>query len=389
MIKKKMSLLLAAVLVASGVVVSTPVSAATVTPKVTYVAPAITMAEVGDEFSFALQSDVATKVQYQIWAQNTTTGKWYSLTNGYTEAVKGTEPFIPAAINNLPAGAYNASVWVKAEDSTAKYDSFKTAKFKIQANGYFDGRAKLDSIVLKDTYKVGENVEIAGNDLYMIHTYSEAIEAATGNRAKAWNNDTHEGRDGYEDAAGTSDDITFTAPGKYLVNVWGKKADSKNKYDGWKLKVVTVEEASEEVKAIVTVDAGLTAFDRYVKVELENVKDPENYNVTVMGTKLTYVASKGFFQGLVNSSDEAAIKADVKVVYTKVEVPTATATVEAGLTAFDRYVKVTLATETPEAFDVTVKGTKLTYVASKGFFQGLVNSADEAAIKADVVVTVK
>lgn len=388
MIKKKMSLLLAAVLVASGVVVATPASAAAVTPKVTYVAPAITMAEVGDEFSFALQSNVATNVQYQIWAQNTTTGKWYSLTNGYTEAVKGTEPFIPAAINKLPAGAYNASVWIKAEGSTAKYDSFKTTKFKIQANGYFDGRAKLDSIVLEDTYKVGDNVEIAGNDLYMIHTYSPAVEAATGNRAKAWNNDTNTGRDGYENAAGTSNDIKFTAPGKYLVNVWGKKADSKNKYDGWKLKVVTVKETSE-VKSVVTVDAGLTAFDRYVKVELEGVKDPENYNVTVMGTKLTYVASKGFFQGLINSSDEAAIKADVKVVYTKVEVPTATATVEAGLTAFDRYVKVTLATETPEAFDVTVKGTKLTYVASKGFFQGLVNSADEAAIKADVVVTVK
>jgi len=200
-------------------------------------------------------------------------------------------------------------------------------------------------------------------------------------RAEGWSIDGT-----YESAEATK--YTFTKPGTYLVDVWGKKADSTNKYDGWMLKVVTVEETSE-VKSVVTVDAGLTAFDRYVKVELEGVKDPENYNVTVMGTKLTYVASKGFFQGLINSSDEAAIKADVKVVYTKVEVPTATATVEAGLTAFDRYVKVTLATETPEAFDVTVKGTKLTYVASKGFFQGLVNSADEAAIKADVVVTVK
>ncbi len=378
MIKKKMSLLLAAVLVASGVVVSTPASAAAVTPKVTYVAPAITMAEVGDEFSFALQSNVATNVQYQIWAQNTTTGKWYSLTNGYTEAVKGTEPFIPAAINNLPAGAYNASVWVKAEGSTAKYDSFKTAKFKIQKDGYFAERAKLDDLGVKDSYKVGESVTIQGEYQYKLHMFDPSVEV----RAEGWSIDGT-----YESAEATK--YTFTKPGTYLVDVWGKKADSTNKYDGWMLKVVTVEEASKEVKAVVTVDAGLTAFDRYVKVELENVEDPENYNVTVMGTKLTYVASKGFFQGLVNSSDEAAIKADVKVVYTKVEVPTATATVEAGLTAFDRYVKVTLATETPEAFDVTVKGTKLTYVASKGFFQGLVNSADEAAIKADVVVTVK
>lgn len=377
MIKKKMSLLLAAVLVASGVVVSTPASAAAVTPKVTYVAPAITMAEVGDEFSFALQSNVATKVQYQIWAQNTTTGKWYSLTNGYTEAVKGTEPFIPAAINKLPAGAYNASVWVKAEGSAAKYDSFKTAKFKIQKDGYFAERAKLDDLGVKDSYKVGESVTIQGEYQYKLHMFDPSVEV----RAEGWSIDGT-----YESAEATK--YTFTKPGTYLVDVWGKKADSTNKYDGWMLKVVTVEETSE-VKSVVTVDAGLTAFDRYVKVELEGVKDPENYNVTVMGTKLTYVASKGFFQGLINSSDEAAIKADVKVVYTKVEVPTATATVEAGLTAFDRYVKVTLATETPEAFDVTVKGTKLTYVASKGFFQGLVNSADEAAIKADVVVTVK
>lgn len=379
MIKKKMSVLLAAVLVASGVGMAKPALAATA-PKVIYAQPAITMAEVGDDFSFALQSDVAENVQYQIWAQNTVTGKWYELTKGYSEAVKGTEPFIPAAVNQLPAGAYKASIWVKAEGSKAKYDNYLTTNFKIQKDGYFASRAKMDNLGLKDTYSVDEFVAIQGNDQYKLHIYNPAIE----NRKEAWTIDAN-----YNTAEETSKEVKFTAPGKYLVDVWGKKADSTNKYDGWVLKVVTVKE-SAEVTYDVAVEPGLTAFDRYVKVTLNNVKDPENYKVTVMGTELKYVPAKGFFQGLINSGDEEAIKAGVKLVYTKVDVPAVKdVAVEAGLTAFDRYVKVTLDTENPEAFDVTVKGTKLKYVESKKFFQGLVNSADEAAIKADVKVTVK
>ena len=402
MIKKKMSLLLAAVLVASGVVVATPASAATVAPKVTYVAPSITMAEVGDEFSFALQSDVATKVQYQIHAQDLATGKWYSLTNGYTEAVNGRDPFIPATINTLPAGAYKASIWVKAEGSTAKYDSYTTTNFKIQKDGHFDGRAKLDSIVLEDTYAVGDSVEIAGSDLYMIHTYSSDLETSTGVRAKAWNNDTNADRDGYEDAAGTSNDITFTAPGKYLVNVWGKKADSKNKYDGWKLQVVTVtEKAVSELPAyeISEPDTTSVPFSTLVTIKLDT-KTPENYKVTVDGVELPLETDKDgnkiFMEVLDGTLTKADIEAKLVIVDTnvKVEVPTAEVlAVDTTSVPFSTLVSVKLNTTTPENFKVTVDGVELPLETakdgSKVFMEVLDGTLTKADIEAGIEVTVK
>lgn len=282
MIKKKMSLLLAAVLVASGVGMVKPASAAVAVPKVTYVAPAITMAEVGDEFSFALQSDYAGKVQYQIWAQNTATGTWYSLTNGYTEAVNGTTPFIPKAINTLPQGSYKASVWVKVDGSTAKYDSYATASFKIQKDGYFAGRAKMDNLGLKDTYNVGDAITITGADQYKLHVFDPSV----AERAKGWTTDAT-----YETAEATADDYTFTKAGTYLIDVWGKTASSTNKYDGWTLKVVTVTAKDTQGIAVeTTVKAATVGSSVTVKSAYPGAA---SYQVFNGATQVTGVAALG------------------------------------------------------------------------------------------------
>lgn len=288
-IKKKMSVLLAAVLVASGVGMAKPALAATA-PKVIYAQPSITMAEVEDDFSFALQSDVAENVQYQVWAQNIATGKWFELTKGYSEAVKGNEPFIPAAVNHLPAGAYKASIWVKAEGSKAKYDNYLTTNFKIQKDGYFASRAKMDNLGLKNTYSVDEFVAIQGNDEYKLHIYNPAIE----NRKEAWTIDAN-----YNTAAETSKEVKFTAPGKYLVDVWGKKADSTNRYDGWVLKVVTVEEqkgiAVETSVKAATVGSSVTVKSAYPGAASYQIFDGEKQvtGVAKLGEATTmYPANK-------------------------------------------------------------------------------------------------
>ncbi|KOA20608.1 hypothetical protein CLHOM_07500 [Clostridium homopropionicum DSM 5847] len=386
MIKKKMSLLLAAVLVASGVGMVKPAAAAVAAPKVTYVAPAITMAEVGDDFSFALQSDYAGKVQYQIWAQNTATKAWYELTKGYTELVNGKDPFIPTNVNNLPAGSYKASVWVKAEGSTAKYDSYATASFKIQKDGYFAGRAKMDNLGLKDTYTVGEAVTITGADQYKLHVFDPSV----AERAKGWTIDAT-----YETAAATADDFKFAKPGKYLVDVWGKKADSKNLYDGWTLKVVTVT-ASTGLPAATVVDADTTKLPMQTLVQIKlDTTTPENYKVSVGTTALelrTNAAGEKVFIGVVNGTLTAdQVKAAVKVESTAKETVAFTVTsADTTKLPMQTLVQVKLTTTTPENYTVKVGTTALelrTNAAGEKVFIGVVNgtlTVDQ--VKAQVVV---
>lgn len=408
MIKRKMSLLLSAVVVASGVGMSTPAFAANAAkqvPAISYMAPDHTLATDKEPFSFAVEAKgYEGDVQYRIFIQKQGE-KWTELTDGYSKPVSAKVPFIPKVNKNLKPGKYVASVWVKraGQEGTHKnkfgsYDSYSVKNFSIQKSDYFKGRAKLDNLGIKDTYKVGEKVTIKGEagSKYKLHVYNPA---AT-NRKAGWIMDQT-----YETAENTS--YTFTKPGTYLIDVWGmsnKPSDAVKKlgYGGWTLKVVTVEEnkqpekpEEQDVKATIKVEAGLTAFDRYVEATL-NVSDAENYKVTVCGKELKLVNKNGrkFFQGVVTETDEKEINKNVKVekINEKVEIPNFKVdAIDAGLTAFDRYVKVTLDTKTPEKFDVTVCGKKLQYVDKNGnkFFQGVVTETEEKEIKSHVVVTVK
>ncbi|MCY6485299.1 hypothetical protein OW763_13245 [Clostridium aestuarii] len=68
---------------------------------------------------------------------------------------------------------------------------------------------------------------------------------------------------------------------------------------------------SDIIKKI-SVNSGLTIFDRYVKVEL-NTKHPDNYKVTAVGNKLKYDKKKHVFKGIIYSMDEDKIKSSIKV----------------------------------------------------------------------------
>lgn len=399
MIKRKMNVLLAAVVVASGVGMAKPAFAANTgakqAPAISYIAPANTLATDKEPFSFALEAaNYEGDVQYRIFVQKEG-GKWTELTNGYSKAVNAKTPYIPQVTKKLETGKYKASVWVKRaevkeganKNKFGSYDTYYVKDFSIKSTDAFKGRAELGDLGIKDTYKVGEKITLKGHQgsEYKLHIYDPAAKT----RKEGWIIDKD-----YQKGEETT--FKFTKPGKYLVDVWGmstKPTDAVKAqgYGGWKLKVVTVEEGQEEVKAEIKVEAGITAFDRYVKATL-NVSDPENYEVTVCGTKLKYVASKKYFQGVVAKTDEKEIQSNVviKKINEKVEVPNfKVEDISAGLTAFDRYVKVTLDSKTPEKFNVTVCGKELKFVAKKGYFQGVVAQTDEKEIKASVKVVVK
>jgi len=410
-IKRKMSLLLSAVVVASGVGMATPAFAANAPkqlPAISYIAPEHTIATDNVPFTFALEAaNYEGDVQYRIFVQKEG-GKWTELTDGYTKPVNAKVPYIPQVKKNLSAGKYKASVWVKraeVKEGTHKnafgsYDTYYVKNFSIGTAKSLANRVDLNDLGIKDTYKVGEKVTLKSKDgyKYKLHIYDPSAKV----RRDGWKIDTT-----YETGDATS--YTFTKPGKYLVDVWGmtdkSSAAAKSQgYDGWKLKVVTVEEKKQEdVKATIKIEDGTTKFNKYVEATL-NVSDPENYKVTVCGKELKFVARKNgekVFRAVVNETDENKIKSNVKIekVNSKPEdkkqdvkvAKVKDVLVSDGLAPFNKYVRVTLDTETPENYNVTVCGKELKLVEKKGekFFRGLVNETVETEIKSNVVVTVK
>lgn len=79
---------------------------------------------------------------------------------------------------------------------------------------------------------------------------------------------------------------------------------------------VNKDTASKLPKASIQISAGLSGMDRYVAVSLDTDK-PEQYVVKALGQDLKYVPAKKFFHGVVESTDEEAIKKGVKVTLKK------------------------------------------------------------------------
>lgn len=146
--------------------------------------------------------------------------------------------------------------------------------------------------------------------------------------------------------------------------------------------------STDDVTYDIEILPGLTAFQRLVKVTL-NTDNDKNYKVVVLGKELEYKEGIDKFVGLIDSSDEEAIRNGVIIVNLNEDMPEPTIEIKPGLTAFQRLATVTLATDKPEEYRVTVLSKELTYKESIKKFVGLVDSSDEAAIKSGITVSKK
>ncbi|MCY6959364.1 hypothetical protein [Clostridium brassicae] len=406
MIKRKMSLLLAAAIVATGVGMAKPAfadQAKTTLPAITYIAPQHTLATDNVPFTFALEAaNYEGDVQYRIFVQKDG-GAWTELTNGYTEAVNAKVPYIPSVAKNLEAGKYKASIWVKRaevkeganKNVTGSYDTYYVKNFSIGTAESLKERADLSGLGIKDTYKVGEKVTISGKEgyQYKLHIYDPSAPV----RREGWTIDKT-----YETATDTS--YTFTKPGKYLVDVWGmtsnpSEAIKTQGYDGWMLKVVTVEDkTTEEVTAKVEIKDAFDQFNKTVVVTLEGTDHPENYKVVskVSGKELKYYETSKTFKEVVASTlaEEAAKAENYTIVNTKVDVPAVKdVKVTDAFDQFNKTVAVTLDTDKPENFKVVskVSGKELKYYETSKTFKEVVAStlAEEAGKAENYTVEVK
>ncbi|MCY6370968.1 hypothetical protein [Clostridium ganghwense] len=93
----------------------------------------------------------------------------------------------------------------------------------------------------------------------------------------------------------------------------GEKVSESNIYDTPKDEAKKDDNIPEKT---ITIKSGLTEMDRYVAITLKT-DDPTKYSVEVMGQKLEYVPSKKLFHGVIQTTDENAIRSNVKVALKK------------------------------------------------------------------------
>jgi transglutaminase-like putative cysteine protease len=207
----------------------------------------------GDTESFYLTSMGAKKVKYRVFLQNINLNKTEEITNGYTEVVDGTKPYIVRPNQIFKLGKYKLIVWVKGESSVKTYDSVYIANLNCvnrDDNNRVYSSGDID--ITRDVYTVGEKVLVGGiKDIsgmkgpytYKLHVYDT--------EANEWILDDKGFRNNLE--------WVPTKPGTYVLVVWDMSYNStlwkalitnpeKRLYEGWKLKVITVKDTTKNVE---------------------------------------------------------------------------------------------------------------------------------------------
>ena len=207
----------------------------------------------GDSESFYLTATGAKKVKYRVFLNNISLNKTEEITNGYTEAVEGTKPYIIKPNETFKLGKYKLIVWVKGENSVKTYDSEYIASLNCVSR---DDKNRVysagDMDIARDVYTVGEKVLVGGIKnisgmkgpyTYKLHVYDT--------EANEWILDNKEYRNNLE--------WVPTKPGTYVLVVWDMSYNStlwktlilspeKKLYEGWKLKVITVKDTTKNVQ---------------------------------------------------------------------------------------------------------------------------------------------
>jgi len=253
--KKRLSSVLAILLIAMTFSSNLPVDAAETTPMVTFVGVEHSPLVVGDTETFYLSSKGTEKVQYRVFQNKVGTDKWEELTKGYTVAESANAITTVNGSAKYEIGKYKISVWVKKADTEGKlknkngsYDSYYVANLNCVSKDnnnrvYTSG----DMNVEKDNYIVGETVKIDGikgiSGMKAPYTYKVHVYDVSNN---VWYLDKADYRD--------KENLTWIAgkPGTYVLDVWAMSSNSTlwaksaklngRIYEGWKLKVITVKE---------------------------------------------------------------------------------------------------------------------------------------------------
>lgn len=194
----------------------------------------------GEAQSFYVVSKNTEYVQYRVWACDVETRKWEEITDKYTKPVPANFPFKVDTGKTFKKGAYYFSVWVKKagnvgvnRNSNGDYDSYYT--FNMNSVSKDNSKVSLsgDMIMDKADFRLGETIKVDGikNDKGEKSPYKYKFHVYDITRNK-WINDI----DGYDDTVSWKPE----AEGQYVIDLWAITDGSKEKYDGFKTKIINV-----------------------------------------------------------------------------------------------------------------------------------------------------
>lgn len=256
-----------------------------VLPKVEFVGVSAPIV-VGNKANFVVLTKYTGKVQYKVFVHEPGTSRkiWKDVTKeDFSEPIDAGKPYVFPSYDLDKEGEYDFAIRVKRAGVTGKhfntYGDYDDAyAFTVKTVKSADVKPA-DIDVAEDTYFTGEKISINGfkgaKDLeYKLHTY---------NLDEGWKKDTKEE---YK----TQIEKTFDRPGVYVLDLWGRKENSKNNYDAFAVKTVNIlERGPIEVKIEDLNEVRINFNKRVSKVDLDNfyIDDKpldKNDSVKLMGS---------------------------------------------------------------------------------------------------------
>jgi hypothetical protein len=183
-------------------------------------------------------------VQYRVFLYSDVKKVWFELTKGYTDPVEAGLPYEIEGNYKYQSGKYKVSVWVKNSESKNNYDSYYVTELNCIKDGKSNVKLSGDVNIPSDKYGYGVSITIDGinNDLHKANLYKYKLHVYDV-KNKKW----------IKDITSYDRNIIWTPskPGVYVIDIWAISWDSPlavkanqsgvNAYEGWKLKVITVE----------------------------------------------------------------------------------------------------------------------------------------------------
>lgn len=261
---RKLLLIFIGFFIVGGLTIENPISlevkAAESIPQVSIVSLDHSPFVQGDRNEFFIASKGYTgKVQYQLFytCETTMASKWQlinnsDMSNGWTSPVNGQQP-VKVDISNLKLNAdyYRFAIRVrrvrvkgKFSNSYGDYDS--AYPFSMDVLKAKDINLNGDMVINKNDFTQMENLKIQGtstdtsNVQYKLHLYDV--------KNDKWLTNLTEYSDNIDYA------LSKIPEGTYIVDIWGKNKQSTNKYDGWKLNIITVKAQTIPKVSIVSLE---------------------------------------------------------------------------------------------------------------------------------------
>jgi foldase protein PrsA len=210
------------------------VQGAEIVPKILFAGIDHSPIVAGDKANIYITSDYDKNVQYRVFLYSETNQKWQEITKGYSEAIEGKKVFSINSGKEFLSGKYKLVIHVKKAESKREYDNYYVTNINcISKDNKSIVNTNDNMSVYKSSYVVGEVININGinniKELGRAYKYKLNVYDVVSNE---W----------IKGSTNWQEIIKWTPKkkGTYILDLWVKSENSTSKYEGLKLKIITV-----------------------------------------------------------------------------------------------------------------------------------------------------